>query len=122
MIWFAFILRLVNIGSGCGLTAMALHRRNYSVIATDKKSILGLLSKNIESYISNVNSAETNIEVFHFEWDKLCEEEHVSISISMQDPDLVVCSDCLYDSNSVAPLIQTIELVYFFSILSNCQN
>ncbi len=109
-------------GSGCGLTAMALHRRNFSVIATDKKIMLGLLSKNIGSYISNVNSRETNIEVFHFEWDKLSEEANVSIPISMQDPDLVVCSDCLYDSNSVAPLIQTIELVYLFSILSTCQN
>ncbi len=91
---------------------MALHRRDFSVVATDKPILMNLLQRNIDEYLSKVEQKNDNsIEVKEFEWEKVIQVENDIIPTDINDASLVVCSDCLYDSTSVEPLLQTLELV-----------
>ena len=89
---------------------MALHRRNFSVAATDKRILMDVLKKNILDYLEKVDKPGAHIDVLEFEWEKVVQSEP-EIPLSMRDADLIVCSDCLYDSTSVEPLLQTLEMV-----------
>lgn len=104
------------LGAGCGLTTIALHRRNFSVVSTDKKSLLDVLQRNISDYTAQLIDGEShsrNIVVLEFEWEKVSSPKKLDQMIpqSMLDVDLIVCSDCLYDSTSVEPLLRTLEMV-----------
>ena len=135
----------VDLGSGCGLTAMALLCAGYDVVATDKGCLLPLLSDNLTRFEaakrshSSTSIAEfgTLTGVLEMDWTSLqsqtrkqsqgsCSEGRLEggqkgsasdiadrlLSLCHgRNPDLVVCSDCLYSSASVEPLLDVLEMV-----------
>ena len=138
----------VDLGSGCGLTAMALLCAGYDVVATDKGCLLPLLSDNLTRFeVAKRSHSSTSIAEFgtltgvlEMDWTSLQsqtrKQSQGSCSDSSEDgleggqkgsasdiadrllslchgknPDLVVCSDCLYSSASVEPLLDVLEMV-----------
>ncbi len=78
---------------------------------------MNLLKQNIDEYLSQVQESKNqSIDVMDFEWEKVTQVE--CIPSLMRDVNLIVCSDCLYDSTSVEPLLQTLELVSIFQCCS----
>jgi hypothetical protein len=101
-------LKVVDLGAGCGLTSLALHRKGFNVIATDKNLLLPLLTKNVSEYLKVLPDCLTQLDIVEFEWGKLLS---AADSPSLIGPDFIVCSDCLYSSASIEPLIETLEFV-----------
>lgn len=120
----------VDVGAGCGLTSMALALAGYDVIATDKACLLPLLEMNLAAFRSEAcsHSVELGIvKVAQLEWTKRdsgsggAAEERESgrgsedvrrvRELCSGRPNLVVCSDCLYSSASVEPLLEVLEQV-----------
>lgn len=104
------------IGAGCGLTSLILSICGYNVTTTDKPEILPLLRKNIETNQSLLNE-NTQISIKSFDWKKfqLLEESSNSIQNYFSEiPDLILLSDCFYQSDSVFPLWKVIQKVSTF--------
>jgi hypothetical protein len=103
---FPFTNRLLFTGAGCGLTSMALHAAGFQVTTTDKVSLLSILQQNISNYLHASGSVEeTNtIAVKPLDWD------NESTFLPMH-PSIIVCSDCLYNSATVTPLLNVLEKV-----------
>ena len=104
---FAAPLRILELGSGCGLTAITLSLMNAGnqVFATDKKAVLPLLRENVGLFLATMSQAGRavgTVQVAEFDW--------FAFAPGMQLPvwshalDLIVLSDCLYSSAAVAPL------------------
>lgn len=95
-------LSVLELGSGCGLVAIALAIAGHDVLATDKAAILPLLRRNTAQWSA--------IEVECFDW-----YDFASTGTSLKDDrafDLVVLSDCLYSSASVQPLISVLATIF----------
>jgi predicted nicotinamide N-methyase len=100
-------LRVLELGAGCGLSAITFAELGNSVVATDKASVLPVLIDNVRPYPS--------VEVVAFDWFEFhstsSSPPSPSPSPSLPAPllgrgfDLVVLCDCLYSSASVAPLV-----------------
>lgn len=91
----------MDLGSGCGLTSITLHQIGFKVIATDNARVLPLLQQNINQYLSSLLDDEINpnsMIIKELDWTQANFSEELF-------PDFIVCSDCIYDSLSVDPLI-----------------
>lgn len=128
----------IDIGAGCGLTSMILSMLKYSIIATDKDLLLPLLQHNLSNFNSVIptptheESQRPSVEVDSLDW--VCvdqvfytpggpseEKEALLVGENIEKmrekitrwkgrkPELLVCSDCLYSSASVEPLISVLE-------------
>lgn len=119
----------VDLGSGCGLAAMALVCAGYDTIATDKACVMGLLTENLNNFQAAVRQhtksdslATGSVKgILELDWNL---QEEVSDAACLagtikglldhchgEYPDLVVCSDCLYSSASVTPLLDVLDQV-----------
>ncbi len=107
----------IDIGSGCGLTAIALLLCGFDVICTDKSQVFELMSSNIENFKAKNKTMFPNmgnIEIIEFDWttsstseiSNLIQSKYVKTSA-----DLIVCSDCCYDLNLMEPLVRAIKSV-----------
>jgi hypothetical protein len=77
------------------------------VIATDRLSIVNLLEENVNNYLSTQKGAsEPFLKIIPFDW-----ELENDFSKFTDNIDLILCSDCLYNSAVVEPLIRVIHLV-----------
>lgn len=103
--------RILELGSGCGLTAATLSFINAGnfVIATDKRSVLPLLQANVDSFLNRMvqaGRAVGSVQVQELDW--------FAYTAGSQLPewgghlDLIVLSDCLYSSASVGPLVNVL--------------
>lgn len=99
-------LRVLELGAGCGLSAITFAELGNSVVATDKASVLPVLIDNVRPYPS--------VEVVAFDWFEFHSTSSSPPSPSLPAPllgrgfDLVVLCDCLYSSASVAPLVMVL--------------
>ena len=182
--FFKPFLNIAIVGAGCGLTTIALLKKGFKVIATDRKIALPLLSSNIQAYLAersnrkrnNMISTSINLspddndadvsefaQVVEFDWQQsfmACASCPSSASYSDKSidliealrslsstsnsfppgssdpnccpsesngdpgchtisyPDLLVCSDCIYASASVKPLLQALSWVSWRQHLS----
>lgn len=62
---------------------------------------------------SHSDSVDPFLKILPFDW----ELEHDSLKISENNIDLILCSDCLYNSIVVEPLIRVIQMVSQISLL-----
>ena len=101
----------LELGSGCGLVAIALALSGYRVIATDKPTVLPLLQRNLESFQARVSTTDEppQVETCTFEWNTSRPEQLQNI-----DFDAVVCCDCVYSTAAVEPLLATLRNVRSF--------
>ncbi|KAJ1963150.1 hypothetical protein GGI12_002226 [Dipsacomyces acuminosporus] len=108
--WDLANLNAIELGSGCGLVGLVLHRLGAKrVVLTDQARMMRLLNKNVESCKlqsssqkrkTGAHASTSEVIVAEYEWgypptDPRILEESV---------DLVVASDCVYHE-SVAPLL-----------------
>ncbi|KAJ2602529.1 hypothetical protein H4R99_002655 [Coemansia sp. RSA 1722] len=99
-IWPINNINVVELGSGCGLVGLTLHRLGAKqVVLTDQSRMLRLLNRNI---VGNKQKDKEQREVFAAEyiWGDAPEDQR----ILQKKVDLVVASDCVYHE-SVAPLL-----------------
>ncbi|KAJ1811525.1 hypothetical protein LPJ56_005807 [Coemansia sp. RSA 2599] len=96
-------INALELGSGCGLVGLTLHRLGASrVVLTDQSRMMRLLSKNID--MNRLPSAKhrqrQDIFAAEYIWGDAPEDQRV-----LSEPvDLVVVSDCVYHE-SVVPLL-----------------
>lgn len=118
----------VDLGSGCGLAAMALVCAGYDTIATDKACVMELLTENLNNFQSALrlrtkgdSTPPGSVKgILELDWN-LQEVSNAECLVGtikgLLDychglyPDLVVCSDCLYSSASVTPLLDVLDQV-----------
>lgn len=111
---------------------MALMMCGYDTIAIDKTAVTPLLSANLASFkrhlrITEARSCDSslaldyfgmrlgssigNTEVIELDW---CEDSAAADILRKLDgvrPDLIVCSDCVYQQTAVTPLINLLTKV-----------
>jgi len=111
----------LELGSGCGLVGLSLLIKNMDVIVTDKDSMIETLNYNMKQLIEENNNDNFKInssyEVASLDWsffDDTYNDEKNSILknsiIGDRCVDFIVCSDCLYNSASIRPLLNIINL------------
>jgi predicted nicotinamide N-methyase len=100
--------RALELGSGCGLVAMALALAGYDVTATDKSTVLPLLQQNLSAFGEQLDAEGTRppMRTAAFEW-----SEQLPEALSSVHFDVVVCCDCLYASTAVEPLLSALRNV-----------
>ena len=105
------------------VSSLILSICGYSVTTTDKPEILPILHKNINSnqMLLNSNNTDSNnqIRVKSFDWKKFqsLQQSQSTSTASLRDyfleiPDLILLSDCFYQSDSVLPLWKVIQKVF----------
>lgn len=115
-------------GAGCGLISATLLSKGYRVVATDKASVLDLLQTNTDNWLRASNDASRDrVRLVELDWATVGStgdgmENTLNAMAALGGgldaagagrpcPDLVVCSDCLYSSAAIAPLLNVLEAV-----------
>ncbi|KAI8319914.1 hypothetical protein GQ54DRAFT_313121 [Martensiomyces pterosporus] len=109
--WDVANLSAIELGSGCGLVGLVLHRLGAKrVVLTDQARMLKLLAKNVDSNMLNSASNKqkrktggvhaSELVVAEYEWGYPPRDPRVL----EKSADVVVVSDCVYHE-SVAPLL-----------------
>jgi hypothetical protein len=92
---------------------MVLYSMGFNVIATDKHSIVStILGDNIATYLATSSQGtDHTIEQVVLDWEAdAANQDNLLVGKSF---DLILCSDCLYNSMSVHPLLEIIETVKY---------
>jgi hypothetical protein len=98
------------------LTSVALNCAGYSVLATDKCLVLDLLQSNIDEWRTHRNDFSIKVstpEIVVQELDWSIEYDAQPLKMHGRLPDLIVCSDCVYSTSSVLPLLNMLEKVCY---------
>lgn len=100
-------LRVVELGSGCGLLGLALARLGCDVVLTDQPSALANLRANARTFVASSTSGKPSgtVKVMPLDWAK---EEDITAARKHGPFDLVVASDVVFASRLVEPLLRTI--------------
>ncbi|KAJ7219217.1 hypothetical protein GGX14DRAFT_533034 [Mycena pura] len=124
-------MRVIELGSGIGLTALCLANMGCNVIASDLPSVISTcLARNIESNISQLSSGAGNIVVRELDWTVSPEHwfwDHETIIASptcappaeQQPPypfDLIVSADTIYSLELITPFLRTLHALCMVSM------
>jgi hypothetical protein len=105
---------------------MALSMCGYNTIAIDKGTVTPLLSANMYTYERLVSVAEashstderllnhthaSSIQVMELDWYAPTAAADIIRKLNGRIPDLIVCSDCVYQQTSVSPLMSILNAV-----------
>ncbi|EAU88462.1 hypothetical protein CC1G_11934 [Coprinopsis cinerea okayama7 len=117
--------RAIELGSGIGLTALALSSLGWDVLATDIRHVVdAVLSKNIDLNATALPPASGTIQIRELDWtvepDKWSWRNPVSVTSSaptvnppsslLQPPfDLIFSADTVYSRELVSPLLRTLH-------------
>ena len=128
----------IDLGSGCGLAAMALVCAGYDTIATDKACVMDLLTENLNSFQTALRQYTVRSDgvtamkgesqrsfgsltgILELDWNRQEVVDSACVAGTIKGlmdhchgeyPDLVICSDCLYSSASVTPLLDVLDQV-----------
>ncbi|KAJ2820548.1 hypothetical protein GGI24_004453 [Coemansia furcata] len=101
--WDLTPLNIVELGSGCGLVGIALHRLGARrVVVTDQRRMMKVLAKNVE-----LGRTKGMLFATEYDWDKGAEDQ----SVLREPVDLVVVSDCVYHEEVVPMLVGAMKEV-----------
>ena len=88
-------------------------------MAVDKAPVTSLLAENLTAYRSHATSIGLPCclpEVLEADWMNLVSAtETIRAALKGRYPELLICSDCLYQSASVVPLVDLINAVSIYS-------
>lgn len=104
---------VLELGAGCGLTTIALLAAGIApeqILATDKEEVIqSVLKPNVEQYLMNCdtssNSSKAQLMALDWEKDTLATSIPSDIKARVK---VIVCSDSLYSSHAVSPLLQVL--------------
>ncbi|KAJ2463039.1 hypothetical protein EV174_007021, partial [Coemansia sp. RSA 2320] len=108
--WDLTRFNVLELGAGCGLVGMVLHRLGARrVVLTDQQRVMKLLLKNIERCQNVVKGkqrskgSETTVFGTEYVWGRMPEDQRV-----LAEPvDVLVVSDCVYHEDVVPLLVKT---------------
>ena len=106
-------------GAGCGLSSIVLAMQGYRVVSTDKSSVIKLTEKNIFDNLRRMSINDKNMDgkinlvtCVDLNWDSIdALDPHVVKGVIKSDFDIILMSDCIYQSSSIEPLMKTIKMV-----------
>lgn len=109
----------LDVGAGCGLTSIVAHHLGHSIVATDRPSIVdGLLGANVRRYFDAVTDREASqssrLQCLSLDWEAMFSGASTSDWFEqLGDASIgcVLCSDCLYSSPAVQPLLSLLDTV-----------
>ncbi|KAJ1884967.1 hypothetical protein LPJ66_010355 [Kickxella alabastrina] len=97
--WDLSALTALELGSGCGLVGLTLHRLGMQrTILTDQLRMMRLLTKNMDA--NRLKGSSLEMFATEYVWGQMPEDQR----IVRQSIDMVVASDCVYHE-SVAPML-----------------
>ncbi|RPD66269.1 hypothetical protein L226DRAFT_193464 [Lentinus tigrinus ALCF2SS1-7] len=131
--------RVIELGSGIGLSALALASMGWDVIATDLQDVISaVLSSNVTRNGAQLPPSSSGIEVRILDWTVppdlwVWDDPHSIASHCVQKPsypvhhrpilappfDLIISSDTLYSAALVTPLLRTLHELCKVSIASS---
>lgn len=109
----------LDVGAGCGLTSIVAHQLGYTVVATDRSSIVdGLLGDNFRQYLDTAADREASqsnrLQCLSLDWEAMFAGASTADwfdQLGDKSISCVLCSDCLYSSPAVQPLLSLLDTV-----------
>ncbi|KAJ2936714.1 hypothetical protein H1R20_g380, partial [Candolleomyces eurysporus] len=119
--------RAIELGSGIGLTALALSSLGWDVLATDVEHVVNaVLEKNIKTNLTALSPDSGKIEIRELDWMVLPESWNWDNPSSVTSPpsdytegqpgpqlqppfDLIITADTVYEVGLVVPLLRTLH-------------
>ncbi|KAL7533056.1 hypothetical protein ACHAWF_009856 [Thalassiosira exigua] len=95
-------IRILELGSGTGFLALTLARRGATVVATDRRGAIPLLTRNVYGYLDRIDSNGVDVSVEELHW-----EEGRRVEGGF---DMAIGSDLIYIRESCEFLLDTVIL------------
>ncbi|EDR14800.1 uncharacterized protein LACBIDRAFT_305911 [Laccaria bicolor S238N-H82] len=113
--------RAIELGSGVGLTALALASLGWDVLATDIDLVISsVLSNNIQTNLAQLPERSGRVEIHELDWLVSPAEWKWDITSGSNPPyDLIYSADTVYKSELVEPLLRTIHALSTLSRFSS---
>ncbi|GJE90852.1 hypothetical protein PsYK624_069960 [Phanerochaete sordida] len=128
--------RVLELGSGIGLSALALSSLGYDVLATDLPDVIdSVLAANIANNVSDLPSESGTIELRALDWTTppsdwtwidnaiIASTSRPTAPFTASQPcslappfDLIVTADTVYSPHLVEPLLRTLQHLYTLSV------
>ncbi|KAF8902055.1 putative methyltransferase-domain-containing protein [Gymnopilus junonius] len=111
--------RAIELGSGIGLTALALSSLGWDLLATDLRHVISsVLEKNVKNNLSALPSGSGKIQIRELDWlvppDKWFWDQslpHLAEAQGLIRPpfDLIVSADTIYSTELLEPMLRTLH-------------
>ncbi|KAG9050666.1 hypothetical protein FS837_003393 [Tulasnella sp. UAMH 9824] len=106
--------RVLELGAGIGLLACALGPLTGHYTVTDIEALVPLLRKNVSRSVPSSSGQPARVEVTDFDWVALQNapksRRSAVFDVEEHGPfDLVLCCDCIYNTELVPPLVEAIN-------------
>lgn len=128
--------RVVELGSGIGLSALALSAMGYDVLATDLPAVVSsVLADNISRNVSQLPLGHGTIQVRILDWSVPPEQWSWNDDTAVASPDvrqeagdaqtmgppfdLIISSDTIYSPDIISPLFRTVHALTRMSLISS---
>ncbi|KAK0228457.1 putative methyltransferase-domain-containing protein [Armillaria fumosa] len=101
-------MRVVELGSGIGLSALVLSSLGWAVVATDLPTITTtILPRNISTNVPLLSSSSGEISIRQLDWTVHPNQWHDPLITSSFD--LIITADTIYAPHLVQPLLRTLH-------------
>ncbi|MCJ1306452.1 hypothetical protein MMC25_000094 [Agyrium rufum] len=99
-------LRVLELGSGCGVVGIAFAQlvKKASVLLTDLPEAMPILQHNVSK--AKGLAAQSTLQSQVLDWEN---DEALSQLLDVQKFDLILVSDCTYNTNSIPSLVKVLE-------------
>ncbi|TKX26236.1 hypothetical protein C1H76_1589 [Elsinoe australis] len=96
-------LNVIELGCGCGIVGIGLAQSipDSDVLLTDLPEVQELVEKNISTANLAISS---RVEFAPLDW-----ESKLPKAVASRNFDIIVAAECIYNSDSIPPLVQTIK-------------
>ncbi|KAK0450777.1 putative methyltransferase-domain-containing protein [Armillaria borealis] len=101
-------MRVIELGSGIGLSALVLSSLGWAVVATDLPTITTtILPRNISTNVPLLSSSSGEISIRQLDWTVQPNQWHDPLITSSFD--LIITADTIYAPHLVQPLLRTLH-------------
>ena len=109
----------LELGSGLGLVSISVLSKNMDIIATEKEGAIPMLHSNLQQFMeTNQFNITSSYKVEVLDWSSFDKENKTTNEYKQElkqkilgnrVPDYILCSDCLYSTAAIKPLLETIN-------------
>ncbi|KAF9483914.1 hypothetical protein BDN70DRAFT_798899 [Pholiota conissans] len=114
--------RAIELGSGIGLTALALCSLGWDVLATDIPHVISsVLAKNISHNLSALPLDSGIVQIRELDWSVppekwMWDHDHVIASHSEPPFDIIISADTVYSLDLIEPMLRTLHALSTLSL------